>query len=394
MRYHAAGAWLALLPALCAQKATFHEEKLHGRRAFVLENERMRVATLPGGGFLGEIRFKSGDPKLSVNPLRVPHYPTIDPFEYDAARDGGLYGTGMQRRLMSGYRGHYLCFPHFGPSSDAEFRNDYGQHGEALDVEWKLDGVDQNSGDVALRYSAQLPKTQDRVERSILLPGAETVGYVEESVENRTQYDRPMQWVQHVTLGPPFLEAGKSRVDASASRAAVGNGLELSEAAWPEFRGRGGQTTNLRVFSGNTGMWLMDASRPKGYFTMYNSGYGVLIGYIFETAPNRWVLDWQENQRMQEKPWNGKAAARAVCIGDSPFAVGLRQAVERGSAPGVPVYSWIQARQKRTQRYLFFLAEIASGFRGLAEARQEEGRIEIVERETNRTIAIRSGRRW
>ena len=72
----------------------FHEDRLHGRRAFVLENDRMRLSTLPGGGFIGEVRFKSDDPRKSVNPMRVPHYQTIDPYTYDIARDGDLYGTG------------------------------------------------------------------------------------------------------------------------------------------------------------------------------------------------------------------------------------------------------------------------------------------------------------
>ena len=66
--------------ALYSQTASFHEDTLHGRRAFVLENDRMRVSTLPGGGFIGEIRFKSPDPKKNVNPMRVPHYQTIDPY--------------------------------------------------------------------------------------------------------------------------------------------------------------------------------------------------------------------------------------------------------------------------------------------------------------------------
>src|ERR1019366_7962822 len=106
--------------ALFGQTASFHEDSLHGRRAFVLENDRMRVSTLPGGGFIGEIRFKSDDPKKSVNPMRVPDYQTIDPYTYDIYRDGPTYGTGMQRRLQSGYMGHFVCFPLFGSSTQAE----------------------------------------------------------------------------------------------------------------------------------------------------------------------------------------------------------------------------------------------------------------------------------
>ena len=211
---------------LFGQAASFHEDTLHGRRAFVLENGLMRVSTLPGGGFIGEVRFKSDDPRKSVNPMRVPHYQTIDPYTYDIAKHGDLYGTGIQRRLMSGYMGHFLCFPQFAASSPAEFRQDYGQHGEALAVEWKLEKVETPKDGVTLRYSADLPMTQYRVERAITLPADETVAYVEESVENMVPYDRPMQWVQHVTFGPPFLELNKTYADASVAKVVLRPGQE------------------------------------------------------------------------------------------------------------------------------------------------------------------------
>lgn len=385
---------LGLALALFGQTASFHEDKLHGRRAFILENDRIRIGTLPGGGFIGEVRFKSDDPKKSINPMRVPHYQTIDPYLYDIARDGDRYGTGIQRRLMSGYMGHYLCFPQFAASSPAEFRQDYGQHGEALAVEWKLQKVESPKEGVTLRYAADLPMTRYRVERSITLPADETVAYVEESVENMMPYDRPMQWVQHVTFGPPFLELNKTFVDASVAKVVLRRGQEATaEASWPQIKDSEGRTVDLRVFSGRANTWLMDRSKPRVYFTMYNSDYPVLIGYIFESAPNQWVLDWQENQRVKERPWDGKVIARAICIGDSTVS-GLRNAVERGSILGVPVYSWIEARQRRTQHYAFFLAEIPVGFKGVADLKTENGRIVILERETGKTIAIKSARPW
>jgi hypothetical protein len=58
----------------------------------------------------------------------------------------------------------------------------------------------------------------------------------------------------------------------------------------------------------------------------------------------------------------------------------------------VPTHSWIQARQRRTETYVFFLAEIPLGYKGVADVRTEEGRIVIVERETGKTIAIKSAR--
>jgi hypothetical protein len=106
-----------------------------------------------------------------------------------------------------------------------------------------------------------------------------------------------------------------------------------------------------------------------------------------ESKTNPWVLDWQENQRVTEKPWDGKAIARAICIGNSIYR-GLRSAVERGAVLGVPVYTWIDARQRLTQRYAFFLAEIPLGYKGVADLREEKGSIVILERETGRTIAL------
>jgi hypothetical protein len=365
---------VGLTVSAAAQMASFHEGQLHGRRAFTLENDHMVVSTLPGGGFIGEVRFKSSDPKKSINVMRVPHYQTIDPNTYDIARDGDRYGTGMQRRLMSGYMGHFVAFPHFASASDAELAQDYGQHGEAIAVAWQTQKVETAKDRVSLRYFADLPKTRFKMERTITLPSDETVAYVEESVENLEAFGRPVQWTQHVTFGPPFVALNKNFVDAPVESVVL----------------RSGETArDLRVFSGTPNTWLMDGSKPAVYFTMYNVDYPVLVGYIFEAAPNRWVLDWQENQRMDEKPWDRKVVARGVCIGDSVIG-GLRNAVQRGSQLGTPVFSWIDARQTRSQKYAFFLADIPIGFKGVSNLRIENDRIVIVERETGATRSIKA----
>ncbi|MFN3325675.1 MAG: hypothetical protein ACK5AZ_19440 [Bryobacteraceae bacterium] len=399
MRYLSLLALLAATPALLGQQPAFQEEQFHGRRAFVLENGLMRVSTLPGGGFIGEIRLLSPDPRKSVNPLRVPHYQTIDPFRYEAATHGELYGTGIQRRLMSGYMGHFLCFPQYGPTSAAELNFDLGQHGEALAVEWKRQKVESGPQGVTLRYSAELPKNQYRIERAITLAPGETVGYVEESIENLTPYDRPVNWVQHITFGPPFLAPGRTYADAPVTRVLLADGTKLHEGDWPEITDPQGLRVNQRRFietpnSGRYTAWLLDRSRPKVWFTLYNPDYPVLIGYIFPAESNPWIGDWQENQRVTAIPWNGKAIARGIDIGTTPFAEGLRRSVDRGSVLGVPTFRWIEARERQTQRYLFFLAEIPSGYKGTADVKVEGGKIVIVEQQSERTIAINSSREW
>ena len=365
---------IALTVTAAAQSAAVRQTTLHGRRAMTLENDRMVVSTLTGGGFIGEVRFKSNDPRKNINVMRVPHYPTIDPHTYDMTKHGDLYGTGMQRRLMSGYMGHFVAFPHFAAASQAELAEDYGQHGEAIAVEWKIDNAASVNGAATLKYSAMLPKTRYMMVRTITLPEDETVAYVQESVENLEVFGRPIQWTQHVTFGPPFVALQKNFVDAPIATIA---------------RSGQGPSADQRIFSGNANSWLLDGSQPYVYFTMYNADYQVLVGYIFEAASNRWVLDWQENGRVQERPWDNKVVARGICIGDS-IVGGLRNAVERGRQLDTPVFSWLDARQRRSQRYAIFLAEIPIGFKGVADLRVERDRIAIVERETGVVRSVKA----
>ena len=54
--------------------------------------------------------------------------------------------------------------------------------------------------------------------------------------------------------------------------------------------------------------------------------------------------------------------------------------------------SELDARERRTQNYAFFLAQIPLGFKGVANLRIEGGRIVIEERETGKTISIKAAR--
>lgn len=386
-------AFLVAAASLAAQTPRFSTGKLHGRNAWTLENDRVRLSTLSGGGFIGEIRFVSPDARKAVNPMRVPHYQTIDPFEYDAARHASIYGQDTQRRLMAGYMGAYLCFPHFGPpSSPEEIALEYNNHGEAILVLWKQDSARVEGGVLKFVYHADLPKTQYRVVREISLRAGESVFHVREQIENMVTYDRPYSWVQHVTFGPPFVEQGKNWLDAPVSKVGLTGGREVAASPWPSAA-EGGRTVDLRRFtdrpkSGSYRALLLDTARKTGFFTLYHSDYPVLIGYLFPVAGNPWVGDWQENQRATHLPWSGKVIARGMEWGNSPYAEGLRQSVERATLFGVPTYSWIAGRQKLSFEYTIFLAEIPAGFRGVADVRAEPGQIVIVEQGSGKMISL------
>ncbi len=390
---------------LPAQEPSFHEETFHGRHAYVLETARVRVSALRGAGHLAEIRLKSGDPKVSVNPMRVPHFPTIEPWEYDAAKHDQVYGGGTARILQAGYMGHLLNFPTFGGPSDAEARAGLGNHGEALSVEWRKDAATAGADGVRLVYSGHLPSTQYNVGRTLELPADESVLYIEEWVENLLAFDRPAHWVQHATFGPPFVEPGKNVLDMSATKGEVRGGdrasamLSPGPVQWPEGTAHDGKKVSLREMQTrpNSGTYyavLMDPKRERSFFTMFHKDHRMLIGYIWHTKDFPWMGDWQENKGNSGPPWNRQVVARGMEFGTTPFGGPMAQVVERGSLYGVPVYRWIGARERATVRYVAFLSEIPDGYHGVENVEVRAGQIVITERETGKMISLKSSRSW
>jgi catechol 2,3-dioxygenase-like lactoylglutathione lyase family enzyme len=360
------------------------EETFQGRRAWVLSNGWIRVSVLAGGGHLGEIRLLSSDPKLSINPMRVPHYPTIEPNQYDPARHDAVYSDTPARRLLSGYMGHLLCFPSYGPPSEEEARAGLGNHGEAAIVEWKKTKVEVNSAGVTLWYGADLPMTQFRVERAVTMPRGMRLIRVQEWVENLAPFDRPVNWMEHATFGPPFADPGKTALDVSATRGQVtarrpdGSLQPGSAIDWPHGIGFDRAQVDLRVFQNKerSGIYYalrLDPSRAEQFFTLYHPDYRVLIGYVMPSEGNPWLGDWQENRSNTTKPWDGKVIARGIEFGSSPFDEGLRKSVERGSLFDTPSYRWIGAHQRLKQEFTVFLSEIPEGFAGVKDVRLEHG---------------------
>src|SRR6185295_14045036 len=102
----------------------------------------------------------------------------------------------------------------FGGPSDAEAAAGLTPHGEASVVRYELSVAGK-----IMTVAADLPRAGLCVTREIALE--DRVVKIRESVENLTACDRPIGWTQHVTLGPPFLEKGRTEFRASATRSKV-----------------------------------------------------------------------------------------------------------------------------------------------------------------------------
>jgi hypothetical protein len=186
---------------------------------------------------------------------------------------------------------------------------------------------------------------------------------IRETVTNLTDMDRPIAWTQHVTLGPPFLQAGITKLDINAPKSMVfpgdfGAAQPYKPGAlfdWPFAPNKDGSTTDLRTQStANVSAGVTCHVVEEGSFEAFHPPTRFLFGYQWKREDFPWISLWEENRSRTFAPWNGNAVTRGVEFGVSPFAEGRRAMVERGSLLGVPTYRWLGAKESATVHYSAF----------------------------------------
>lgn len=229
-----------LAPALVAEVEASHAYR--GRNAVRLANGSIELVVLKAGGSLVSVTL-ADDPER-VNPM------------WDSLRADRE--QGRPERLTGGI-GHFVCVDGFGQPSAAERAAGMAGHGEAHRLEWSTKFAGHKGGDVVLRQAVALPRVREELRREITLRPGEHVAYVKSRLTSLLDFDRPVNWAEHATIGSPFLERGVTVVDMSASRAmtrprkeATRNGLQHrlvsgQEFEWPDAPARTGGQLDLRA---------------------------------------------------------------------------------------------------------------------------------------------------
>lgn len=326
------------------------------RKTARIENDELIVTVTREGGHIAEIIEK----KSGVNPLWVPPWPSIEPSTPSAATHPE-YGDDAESKLLSGILGHNLCLDIFGPPSEAEYAAGVTVHGESSVAPYEI-----KVAGARMIAKAHLPLAQLDFERELEL-AANGVVKIRETVTNLTAMDRPLAWTQHVTMGPPFLEAGITKLDMNAPKSMVfpgdfGDAQPYAPGAafeWPFAPNKDGSITDLRIQSrlersAGVTCHVVDPASEYGSFEAFHPGMRVSFGYFWKRENFPWVSLWEENRSRTFAPWNGKAVTRGVEFGVSPFAEGRRKMVERGSLMGVPAFRWLGARESVTVHYSAF----------------------------------------
>ncbi len=325
-----------------------------------LENDRLRLTVLPGGGHIAAVHLK----ETGVNPLWDPPWETVDPSSYDPARHP-QFGTGVDARILSGIAGHNLCFDLFGVPSEEEAAAGLGVHGEASAADWEM----QSDG-ASLDMRAEFPLAQMRFARRVaVVPGSGRVA-ISETATNLAGIDRPVGWTQHATLGPPFLEKGRTLFEASAKRSKVMEAefapgadrfVSGAEFDWPVAPLAAGGLDDMRravrvAASGAYTAHLMDPESEEAFFAAYHPDSETLFGYRWRRADFPWLGIWEENRSRSHPPWNGRTLTRGMEFGMSPFPETRREALDRGRMFGERTIGWIPARSSARVDYSLFIA--------------------------------------
>ncbi len=360
---------------------------MDGRPGFRLQADWGYISVLEGGGHICELNLNTCS---GVNPLWRPQWPTIDPFEYTTAKHARKYGPPPDGRLLSGIAGHSLSFDHFGPPSVEETAAGLTTHGEAPAVRWKIQKQAQ-SPKPQLQYGPTLPEARISFSRNLTLDRANPVIYCEEEAVNLSSYDRPISWNEHVTFGPPFLEAENTWFDMPATRAKVcpasySPRFSLqpdAEFTWPNAPTKDRKRMSLRTTPahrfGHYTAQLLDPALEIGFIAACNPRRKLLVIYAFRRAEFPWVGNWEERYNRTPAPWQGKTFCRGLEFSTTPFAIPRRQTIEQGPLFGEPTYRWLPAKSKARVRFLILLFEVPETFRGVASVSFAKRKISVVE---------------
>lgn len=175
------------------------EGSLSGLRTITLENRSLRLTfLLDKGADLVELLYKPQDLDLAwltANGVKDPRaYANSSPDVSATFHD--YYPGGWQEP-----------FPNYGVSA-SQWGVTFGQHGEAPNLPWDVEIVEDTAEAVAVRFSVRTPKAPFRLERTVTLNGDAARFRYDGRVTNESDVPLHAMWGHHITFGTPFLHPG------------------------------------------------------------------------------------------------------------------------------------------------------------------------------------------
>lgn len=377
--------WLALvfvtttIPVARAEVDASHSYR--GRGAILLSNDRIELVVLKTGGSFPSITLVE-DP-ARTNPM------------WDSIRADREQGRPER---ATGAVGHFICVDGFGPPSEAERKAGLEGHGEAHRLAWSTEFAGESEGASTVRQAVMLPRVREVLRRELRLRPGENVVYVKSRLTSLLDFDRPVNWAEHATIGSPFLERGVTVVDISpnraltrpregSSRAGLAHRLVSGEEfEWPMAPLRAGGLVDLRApppeshSLDHTGH-RMDPKAEWAYVTALHPSKRLLLGYLFRPSEFPWLQTWESYPR-------DRLMARGLEFGTQAFDLPRREVVTQGTIFETPLYRWLPARGTIESSYILFWTRTPEGFSGVDEATWEAGTLRIRDGRSGEVIEL------
>jgi hypothetical protein len=346
----------------------------------------MKMITRPIAGFL--VLMASSAQQASRPPNMVL---ANDRLELTILETGGTFSKLLLRdgETVSPLAsiGHFLALDGFGAPSGQEGAAGMPFHGEASKQVVKVI-ASQNSGSVrSIVLQTVLPLAQETLTRNLEMVEGENVVYVTSDLESGIAVDRPVSWAEHATIGPPFLEKGKTVVDMSALSCRVrpfkpgpipGRLVYERDFQWPLAPTNSGGQADLRLVpTDNNYLDLascqMDPKRKLAFVTALHLDKHLLFGYVFRQQDFPWLMSWMNYT-------GDNRAARGMEFSTQPFDVSHRETVAMTPLFDTPTYRWLPAKAKLQTRFLMFYAKAREGFSRIDDVVLEGGQLTVVDR--------------
>jgi hypothetical protein len=311
----------------------------------IIENESAKLKIDSKGGIIREFSLKS----IAVNPIH------------------------------SSY-GHFICFDRWGPSSAADQAKGIPQHGEAQTVTWKIDlaPVEQENH-IYSEMSCQLPKVKLSLKRKIWLDKNAAVVKIVEGITNQNSAAKIFNLVQHVSIGPPFLDATTivdTKVIRGFSQAGTIPPTDNDTIGWPNAELEGFQN-DLRYLTGAGPEHLvlsytLDQNKEYGWVTAINAAKGLLIGYIWPLKESPWLNLWLSQ-------WGHVPGARGLEFGTTGLHQPFDVIESIDSIFNQQLCEYIEPTETVSKSYIGFLSAIPNNYKGVQEITYMDNKITIVE---------------
>ncbi len=343
-------------------------ESFRGRAAVSLDNGRVRVVVLPGGG---HIAAATAHPN-PLNPLWEPQWPALEP-NLRVLADPDVYGDKPEGVMLSSIAGHNLCCDVFGTHSEGERAAGLTFHGEAGMVQWSVAQAECDAKAATLVMEADLTHTALTIRRAFRLERDAQTVRVDETLTNKVGFQRALGVAQHVTLGGAFL-GGPQRPALFASNADRGltwpqdfsdlpHSFAMDKAFdFPLIPSRDGSTQDWRRYPRHESNQDLCSLRVRhtddvGWFSAAQPEHGLAIAYAWQRAHYPWLMTWEENHCWDEKPWNKRELTRGLEFSSYTFALSRKENVELSERLETPCFTWLDAYEARTSTFALTVVE-------------------------------------